>query len=207
MPATGEHRATLHWRQHPDDGRAEHRSALDQRSGSAGTVSRIEAHRSCRTGRRNHRRHRCVPRHGHLQARHRVIARAGRRNSQPPQRKVLQARRRDQESSHQNQRLLQFLRPAPHCGSRFLRNQPHDRQSQGSSFSGRAWRQVAGERRGLRPRHRHGAVEANSGSSGTHRRAVRAGAGGPGIVPGIHQARRQAGSARNARTFHAGSFV
>ena len=62
-------------------------------------------------------------------------------------------------AAHQGQRLLQFLRPASFGRHRFLRQQPHHRQSQGAALPGITRRQVARQRGVVRPRHRLGAVE------------------------------------------------
>ena len=49
--------------------------------------------------------------------------------------------------AHQDERVLQLLRPAPSGRHRFLWKQPHARQSQGAALPGVARRQVARQRR------------------------------------------------------------
>ena len=105
-----------------------------------------------RARRRHHRRHHRLPGHRHLQARHRVVARPGRRAAHAAcAATAFELDEAVRGPAHQDQRLLQLLRPAPRGRHRLLRRQPQDRRLHGAALPGGARRPVARERRLLRP--------------------------------------------------------
>ena len=98
-----------------------------------------------------------------------------------------------QRPAHQDQRLLQLVRPAPHRRPRLLRRQPQHRRLPGAALPGRAGRQVGGQRRLLRPADRRGPVEEHPGGGRPPHRALRPRA------PGRRNASRRSASASARR--------
>ena len=111
-------------------------------------------------------------------------------------------RRGRRESAHQDQRLLQQLRPASRGGPGLLRRQPQSRRLRRAALSGGARRRVGAQRGFLRLAGRGGSVEEYS--QGGHA-ADRALSGGPHQrrnVQGFRQAHRQSGNEEHARRSH-----
>ena len=120
-----------------------------------------------------------------------------RRAAQALGRKEFAARRSGEESAHQDQRLLQLLRPASRRRHRLLRHQPQRQRISGAAFPGDARRQVARQRRRVRSGHRRGAVEADS-RGGADRSPNATCASGEGrTFPGISS---RASAKRRSRT-------
>ncbi len=106
LRALGRHRPALRQRHAAHDGGAEYFVPLGQRSRSAGVLPGDQGHRSGRGGRGDHRRRDLLPRHRHLQARHRLVARPGAGAAPALGRKKFATGRSGEKSPHQSQRLL-----------------------------------------------------------------------------------------------------
>ncbi len=78
-----------------------------------------------------------------------------------------------QGTQNQGERLLQFLRSAPHRGHWFLRQQPPIRELSGAALPTGAGRHVEAKRRQLRGRGGRGALQAGAGGAGSHHYPLR----------------------------------
>ena len=107
--------------------------------------------------------------------------------------------------AHQDERLLQLVRPAPRRGPRFLWREPDGRRLHGAALPGRARRPVGGERRLLRAGVRGDPVEADPRGGRPHHGPLRRRAAGVRVVPGFHAAHRQARAQGDARRPGAGA--
>ena len=153
------HRAQVHGRQPPHDRRAEHLPALRVRGGPARALPGAEGRGSGGARRRHHRRRHVVPRHRHLQARHRGEPRARGRAAPAPRREVGVAADGREEPEDQDLRLLQQLRAAPRRRHRLLRQQPQGGRPHRAALPGDPRRPVDRERRLLRAGRRLGAQQ------------------------------------------------
>ncbi len=112
------HRAQVHRRHDAHDGGPEHAPALGQRGRPARGLLRARASTPRADGGGHHRRHHGVPRHRHVQAGDLVVARAGRAAHEGPSRRGPRPRPQREAPAHQDERLLQLLRPASRRRSR-----------------------------------------------------------------------------------------
>ena len=102
-------------------------------------------------------------------------------------------------ASHEGERLLQLLRPAPRGRHRIHRRQPTGRRPQGPALQHRARRPVDRERQELRPGGRRGSVEEHPEGRRADHGALPQQPRGRRELPGVHGARRQEGVPQGAR--------
>ena len=107
------------------DGRAEHRAALGEPKPTFRALQGDSKPSAWAPPARQRSSTSPLPRHRHLQAGHRLLARPGRANCAcGSARRTCELDEAVSEPAHQGQRLLQLLRPASHRRHRLLRHQP-----------------------------------------------------------------------------------
>ena len=142
------HRAPLHERDDAHDGGTEFRDSLGEPERFAGTLQGAASRGLGDAGRRRHRRT-SFPARARTPASWGSRLRAGwRRNcASDLAEKSFQLDEAVEQSAHQDQRLLQQLRPAPRGRPRLLRRQPQDGGLRRAALPGGARRRVGAQRR------------------------------------------------------------